>query len=165
MRNNNGQQNDENSTYEPFLEKEVTRTPWKKPVLGLLALVGIGLAVLGGYSIYKKNAATKRHDTNENKVASAILVPDTTQVQKQEILQPAPVTKNDGFKYILETANSKRAFTRYSALKEYGWKVQMETSDSVRYKLFLLLPTPATDTSHVIDSLTALNGRKVYIEQ
>ena len=164
VRNSSGQACDEHGVYEPFLEKEKTRNAWKKPVLGLLALVGIGLAVLGGYSIYKRNDAAKTRTANENKVAASTLVTDTTQLQPKEVIQPTSVIKNDGYKYILETANSKRAFTRYSALKEYGWKVQMETNDSVRYKIFLLLATPATDTSHVLDSLTALNGRKVYIE-
>ncbi|HET9431619.1 MAG TPA: hypothetical protein VFO70_10615, partial [Chitinophagaceae bacterium] len=41
--------------YEPFLKREKTSTGWAKPVLALLVLVGIGLAVLGGYMIYKKN--------------------------------------------------------------------------------------------------------------
>ena len=165
VRNNNGTGNEDSSTYEPFLEKEKTRTAFNKPVIALLVVVGIGLAVLGGYSIYKRNSSAKLPSANANKVAAAALVADTsTQLTRNEVVAPAPVTKNDGHKYILETANSKRAFTRYNALKEYGWKVQMETSDSVRYKLFLLLPTASTDTSRVLDSLTALNGRKVYIE-
>jgi hypothetical protein len=68
-------------------------------------------------------------------------------------------------KFILEVCNNKRAFERYSRLKTFLWNVQMETKDSINYKLFLVLPVAATDTSRYIDSLSQLYGKKVYIGQ
>ena len=52
---------------------------------------------------------------------------------------------------------------RYKQLRENLWDVSMETKDSVDFKLFLLLPM-RSDTTHVVDSLTALTGKRVYIE-
>jgi hypothetical protein len=40
----------------------------------------------------------------------------------------------------------------------------METADSVSFKLYLLLPMTNADTTHILDSLTAFTGKKVYIE-
>ena len=66
------------------------------------------------------------------------------------------------YKYVLEIAKAKRAFKRYNVLKDNLWDVKMETADSIQYKLFLLLPV-RSDTTKVLDSLTVLSGRKVYL--
>ena len=69
----------------------------------------------------------------------------------------------DSYKYVLEVAKKKRAVKRYNQLKDIRWKVELETQDSIQYKLFMLLPA-LSDTSRTIDSLTVMTGRKVYIE-
>jgi len=40
--------------------------------------------------------------------------------------------------------------------------VQLETTDSIQYQLYMLLPV--SDTSKTLDSLKMLTGRKVHIE-
>ena len=86
-------------------------------------------------------------------------------VQMKDSSYNIPIEQKTGeSKYVLEIANKNRAFERYGRLKSYGWDVQIETADSVEYKLFLTLHVPTEETSWVIDSLTALNGRKVFVE-
>ena len=153
--------------YEPFLEKEKIKTAWKKPVLALLIVLGIGLAVLGGYTIYKRNIHSRNTALTASKKQTVTpILPDNTQPAAKDSLtsQAAAINSDGNYKFVLETAGKKRAFERYQKLKTYRWDVKMETNDSMQYKLFLLLPTLAMDTSRVMDSLTALNGRKVYIE-
>jgi len=118
--------------------------------------------------LYKRNNRAIEPNLSQNNrptnpgpsIQSATLSGPENKVEEKTV--PA---NNNAFKYVLETAGKKRAINRYNKLKEYRWDVQMETKDSIQYKIFLILPTLAMDTSRVADSLTALNGRKVYIEQ
>jgi hypothetical protein len=137
---------------------------WRKPAVLLLIIAGIGLAVWGGYTVYKittaKNRSAKKEDVKKDET---VLVPDTT-AQKKDNIVNIPQILPGQFRFVLETANAKRAFERYGRLKEYQWNVQMETKDSVTYKLFMVLPVAVADTSRIIDSLSVVNGRRVYIE-
>ena len=154
------------SKYETFLSKPKAKTNWQKPVAVLAVIAGIGVTVWGGYVISKKNLKpqeTSVTDTTNQVVAvhqdtTAIVPPvaDSVSPIKQE-----PVQAN-GYKYVLEVAKSKRAFKRYHQLLDNRWNVQLETKDSVQYTLFMRLPV--SDTSKTLDSLTAMTGRKVYIE-
>jgi hypothetical protein len=76
----------------------------------------------------------------------------------------APAIPSGNYKFVLENAFAKRAFDRFTRLKTFQWNVQMETKDSLQYKIFMILPAVASDTTRIKDSLTNLNGRKVYIE-
>ncbi|NOT50187.1 MAG: hypothetical protein HOP10_02810 [Chitinophagaceae bacterium] len=138
---------------------------WRKPAVILLIIAGIGLAVWGGYTVYKittaKNRSAKKEDIKKDET---VLVPDTA-AQKKDSTAAVVQVPTGSFRFVLEVANAKRAFERYSRLKEYQWDVQMETKDSVTYKLFMVLPVAVADTSHVVDSLSGVNGRRVYIEQ
>lgn len=150
------------SGYESFLSAPKTQFEWKKPVIGLMLLCGVGLAIWGGYVISQKNKKNKA-TTAVQHIASQTIIPDTLQkVDSNSIAQTTlPVESN--YKYILEVAKSKRAFRRYKQLKEIRWKVELETQDSIQYKLYMLLPSMA-DTTRTLDSLTVMTGRKVYIE-
>lgn len=153
--------------YQPFLEKEKTKTAWKKPVLALLIIFGIGLAILGGYTIYKRNGPAANNETSETQQeAPSLVAGDTSTAAKPDstTVIVTPAANNGSYKFVLETAGRNRAFERYNKLKKYNWNVKMETQDSTHYKLFLLLPSLAMDTSRLVDSLTALNGRRVYVE-
>lgn len=153
------------SSYEPSSHKKVSVTSWKKPVMFLLAVAGIGIAVWGGYTIYKRNSVKPPGETSlaaENQ-PETIQVTDTAFAVKKEAIISPPVSSPSGYKFILETASKKRALNRYTTLKKYQWDVHLETKDSLQFKLFLVLN--ATDTTRIVDSLTALNGRKVYIEK
>ena len=152
--------------YESFLSPSKANLEWKKPVIGLLLVCGIGLTIWGGYEISKKANKNKPSNLTVSSI-TAVTAPitDSNLVQKNENIEPNEnlLTIDNNYKYVLEVAKSKRAFKRYNQLKAIQWNVQLETKDSVQYKLFMLLPA-VSDTSRTIDSLTAMSGKKVYIE-
>jgi len=147
-----------------FLSTPKTKMGWQRPVVALLILCGLALAIWGGYAI-SKNASGKTDDTTSDK-AEAVPVTDTTALVVDDTIAPKQVAQMDhsNYKYVLEVSQSKRAFKRYKQLKTNQWDVKLETIDSVQYKLFLLLPAIAADSTRVLDSLTAMTGRRVYIE-
>lgn len=146
------------ATYESFLDAPPAKGSWKKPVFAVLIIVVVGAAIWGGYTIYKNKPPVTAVENTV--VPPAQVVPDTVTVSKE----PAPaVSPAATYKYVLEVADSARAFTRYNQLKSYQWKVQLETADSIRYKLFLVLPA-GNDTTRTLDSLRVWTGKNVYIE-
>jgi len=143
--------------YESFLGSQKVSTGWRKPVIAMLILVGAGLAIWGGYTISRKAATA---DVTEVVDTTHIITPkDTTKVVAQVVEPPKP----SDYKYILQVSKRNTALRRYKQLKENLWDVNMETKDSVDFKLFMRLPI-RSDTTHVVDSLTALTGKRVYIE-
>ncbi len=151
------------SRYESFLSVPKTKFEWKKPVIGLMLLCGVGLTIWGGYVISQKKDKTKIHTAAEK------IVPEmgaTDSLQKADSIIPiaqTAIAPENNYKYVLEVAKSKRAFKRYNQLKDIRWKVMLETKDSIQYKLYMLLPSIA-DTTRTLDSLMVMTGRKVYIE-
>jgi hypothetical protein len=139
---------------------------WRKFFVILLVIAGLALAVWGGYFVYKKTIA-KNNSVSEdkNKNEETVPVKDSVMFQKDSAVVPVQNTPSGMKKFILEVCNANRAFERYDQLKTFLWNVQLETKDSVTYKLFLVLPASASDSSHIIDSLSLLSGRRVYIEQ
>ncbi|HPG11996.1 MAG TPA: hypothetical protein PLU37_10720 [Chitinophagaceae bacterium] len=162
------------SDYRKPINKLSSRSKWGKPVIALLVLAGIGLAVWGGYTVYKMTTSeqekpasvvkNKPVDSNKNKEA-VVKKDSTTTVQPNiENIQPVATVNTAGkMKYVLENANARRAFERFAKLKAYFWPVQMETKDSISYTLFMELPSAYSDTTRIIDSLTILNGKKVSV--
>jgi len=152
--------------YQAFLATPAIKTPWKKPVIALLILVGIGLAIWSGYTI------SNNHNNTEDLTAGAgvqqtEILPDSSQIKQaaaDSIAKLVAATSN--YKYVLEVCKAQRAFKRLKTLKDSKLAdlVQLETKDSVQYKLFVLLPT-STDTTKTIEELTAFLGKKVYIER
>jgi len=146
--------------YESFLSSSQTKLEWKRPVAVLLVICGIGLTIWGGYEISKRMKKNKPVAKVESVKQETQPATDSSQVTKDTIaIQPPAPTE---IKYVLEVAKSKRAFKRYNQLKEINWKVHLETTDSIQYKLFMLLPV--SDTTKTLDSLTVMTGRRVYIE-
>jgi hypothetical protein len=152
------------TSYDPLIGSKGGPPAWRKPVIALLILVGAGLAIWGGYTVYKKNASKRELAAN---------AAEATEQQPAPPVQPPPVIDSnanankipDGnYKFIFEVANKKRALARLSTLRNYQWNVQMETKDSQQFKIYLQIPALASDTTHLIDSFTAFNGRRVYIE-
>jgi hypothetical protein len=149
--------------YESFLAPGQSKVEWKRPVAALLILCGIGATVWGGYEISKKVKKGKPSVATENPVQPQTLPADTNTVVADTVKQAPPAEPADPrVKYVLEVAKSKRAFKRFNQLKEINWNVELETSDSVQYKLFMMLPP--SDTAKTLDSLMVMTGRKVYIE-
>jgi len=149
--------------YESFLSEPALKHGWKKPVIALALICGLGLTIWGGYAISKKNTS-KAAD-------SAAIISDTTvvdtataQTPQTDSLEKAAALANANYKYVLEEASQQRAMKRYKQLRTNLWDVKLETNDSVRYKLYLLLPSQNADTTRVLDSLTVMTGKKVYIE-
>ena len=139
-------------------DEEKKKINWQKPVSILLILVSAVIVVWGGYTVYKKTKNRKNQAANDLQ-----LVQVDTISKKTDTLQSLPAAPQH-YKYVLEIANKKRAIERFSMLKSYQWDVNMDTKDSVSYTLFMLLPVNSGDTSRIKDSLTALNGRRVFIE-
>ena len=152
--------------YESFLSPSKTNLEWKRPVVALLLICGIGVTIWGGYEISKKANKNKPVSlTESSKTESTLPLIDSNAVQKKDSINSIPnsLPVDINYKYVLEVAKSQRAFKRYNQLKSIQWKVQLETKDSIQYKLFMLLPA-ISDTSRTIDSLTVMSGKKVYIE-
>ena len=152
--------------YQAYLATPVVRSRWRKPAVGFLILCGIGFAVWGGYTISTKQTETAATTLSGNNIDQAEPPIDSNQLNKSVsgIVQKTNVAAS--YKYVLEIAKANRAFKRFQTLKDSKLSkvVQLETTDSIQYKLFVLLPVTA-DTTRVIDSLTAFLGKKVYIER
>lgn len=157
------------SDYKSALYKQEKKANWKKPVAFLLVIAGIALAIWGGYTVYKRTyaSADKINKAEVAKQNQTILLEDSTNIKDSLIPTPAiPADNQNGAtKFVLEVADKDRADQRYARLKTFMWNVMMETKDSVSFKLFLLLPVNAIDTTKVLDSLTRLNGKQVFIER
>jgi hypothetical protein len=166
--------------YDSFLNKSNNTTSWRKPVAAVLIVCGIGLAIWGGYIISKKKAPDTVAAATQPTVEPAVQAPlpiDSTQLKEnqpqvedsQEITTASEplnttVAAADSYKYVLEVANGKRAFQRYNQLRTNLWEVKLETKDSLQYKLYMLLPALNSDTTRILDSLTVMTGKRVYIE-
>jgi hypothetical protein len=140
---------------------------WRKPVAILLVLAGVALAIWGGYTVYKKTSDKKDSADNIdiNKKKENIPQPDTAIIQKDSVIDMVQKTPEGKNKFILEVSDRSRAIQRFNKLKSYLWDVQIETKDSVSYKVFIVLPVAGADTTRVKDSLSMLNGKRVYIER
>ena len=132
----------------------------------MLILAGIGLAIWSGYMISNKQTNTEDLVSGNN-VGQTEIVPDSSQLNA---VVTDTISKNtaatSSYKYVLEVCKAKRAFNRLKTLQDTKLAnlLQLETKDSIQYKLFVLLPI-RSDTTKVIDSLTAFLGKKVYIER
>ncbi|MEJ7769061.1 MAG: hypothetical protein WKF89_14685 [Chitinophagaceae bacterium] len=70
-----------------------------------------------------------------------------------EVPIPLPPGINE-YKFIVEITQDKlRAYNRYKDLRSYGNKIEIETADSVNYKLFYSIRTTSSDTLRIRDSL------------
>ena len=151
--------------YKKIFYSGKVKMKWGNPIVIILIIAGLAFAVWGGYSVYKKTISKNKPVAEDNdKNEEIVPVKDSVMFQKDSAVIPVPNTTAGMKKFILEVCNAKRAYERYGKLKAFLWNVQLETKDSVTYKLFLVLPASASDSSHIIDSLSLLSGRRVYIE-
>jgi len=146
--------------------KEPKKINWRKPAIALFIILGLGLVVLGGYMLYKKTSRTETEpSTVLTEPEESKLVTDTTILAKPDSTTvQIPATTAANYKFVLDNFKKFRAMQRFEQLKNIGWPVQMETTDSVTFKIYMLLPIATTDSTRAKDSLTLLNGRRVYIE-
>jgi hypothetical protein len=156
--------------YESFLSNPRPSFSAGKPVIALVLLCGLGLAIWGGYSIATRSAEESPAPI-ELASAEQVLItrpsepePIPAATLDTAVQQPTIVSTDDKYKYVLEVAQGKRALKRYNQLRTNLWDVHLETGDSIQYKLYLMLPAMNTDTTRVLDSLTVMTGKRVYIE-
>ena len=144
--------------------KEPKKINWRKPAIALFIILGLGLVVLGGYLLYKKTSRTETESNAITEPGETKLVSDSNAVKPDStpVQISAPVAAN--YKFVLDNFKKLRAMQRFEQLKKIGWPVQMETKDSINFKLYMLLPVATTDSTKARDSLNLLNGRRVYIE-
>lgn len=170
--------NEAPATQESFLHENERKVGWKKPVIVLLVLAGLGFSIWGGYYLSQLNSEETNtvsetmqsvQDTPVTPLSTAPVTPDTANkntttpsVATTNTITP-PADNSGHYKYVLETANKERALKRYKQLKTNLWDVHMETSDSLAFTLYLSLPKLGADTTRVKDSLTMMTGKKVYI--
>lgn len=154
--------------YKRIFYPEKPSMQWKKPVAILLVLLGIVLAIWGGYVIYKRtseeNDSVNNVVTNNNKINDPVPLKDSVSLQKDSVIETVQKIANDNSKFVLEVSDQKRALQRFDKLKTYQWDVQIETKDSVSYTIYMVLPVGVADTTRVLDSLSRLNGKRVYIQ-
>lgn len=142
--------------YENIFSPKKVKMNWGKPFIFASILIGIGLAVWGGYMISQKRAAKKNTALAPEKKEMPVSQPDTIMIAGKTDSLPAdkPVAPaTDHYKFVVEVAKKERGLYRYKMLKGFDIDVQMETKDSVEYKLFFLLPASAKDTARLMDSL------------
>lgn len=148
--------------YESFLSEPSVKHGWKKPAIVIALIAGLGLTIWGGYAI-SRNMGNKAADAVVS--APAEPAPDTATVAlavPDSLTKPAPIAAGN-YKYVLEEASRQRIMKRYKQLRTNLWDVKLETNDSIKFKLVLMLPSNS-DTSRVLDSLTVMTGKRVYIE-
>jgi len=142
---------------------------WRKPMIALFILLGLGLVILGGYYLYKRTSEKEAVIDTENtepRNENVTIVIDSSTIKPDTTIQPTTQSQTTevNYKFVVDQFQAMRAFKRFNQLKENGWPIQMETKDSVNYKLYVLMPVATTDTARALDSITALNGRRVFIE-
>jgi len=162
------------TTYESLKPQKETNAPYKKIFLTILVLATAGIIIYGGYRIYKNNNPSPGNqeetaqDTKEpvaKDSATTSTKPKVDSVNNNQITS----TGMREYRFVIEEANKNRAIYRYNMLKKGGIPVQMSTTDSVRFKIFLVIPAMAKDTARISDSLTvfypAINHKRAWAEK
>ena len=138
-------------------------------IIGTLALVA-----WGAWYLYQKNISAPVGPVEQQVVADSIVTvppdssavqayaPDSSLLRKDSLL--ATSAAPGVYKFVLETANKKRALRRYAQLKEFENKIQMETTDSISFKLYFQLMAFPSDTTRIRDSLSRYYQNKVRVE-
>lgn len=136
-------------------------------------LLGVAVVIWGGYSLYNSNVETAAQVVTEPVTTGADTSAQLTTDSSAAPVAASTVTKPayDGFKYIVETtARKTRALPRYKTVSEIDRRFGLEANeDSSQFKIYIILPTPPSDTNRVKDSLKnwywGTRPNKVWIEQ
>lgn len=151
--------------YKDLLNTRRDTVQWKKPAAIILILAGLGVAVWGGYTIYKKNTEVRTDSlAKENTVPVSTPAPTTVQTAEtatapdtsahtNQVTATTPPVAAGMYKFVVETAGRQRALTRYQKLKALPTDIKLETADSINYKLYFLLSASPADTTKLLDSL------------
>ncbi|HEX4878120.1 MAG TPA: hypothetical protein VFV31_15730 [Chitinophagaceae bacterium] len=162
------------SDYKSVFYAKSDKAAWKKPAVIALILAGFLLAIWGGYTVYKNRTSGENDEVVKEEKGPA--QKDAVQTFKDTVQQnitnaqdtikkPGNTAATAGYKIILETSPKTRAYYRYGRLKTFQWPVQMETKDSTLFTIYMTLTLTPADTTRMLDSLSRLNGKRVYISQ
>jgi hypothetical protein len=161
--------------------EENSNRDYRGLVLGLGIVATLAVVAFGGYYLYNKNADNGAADTSNMRIVADSQVtknisPDTANHQTMAappgatpappvtttaVVTPPPVTPANGFTFVLETPHKRRALMRYENIKDsritedFDSKIQMETKDSVTFKIFVVLPCAPADTTRYKELLNA----------
>ncbi len=144
-------------------------------LLGIGALLTIGIIVYGGWRLSQSNSPAPENlqPTTASPDTVAVSRPDTGRLYtdtglpaggKDSLVLSTP--SNSEWRFVIEeTSNKTRAEKRYNQLREIGDKIQLDASDTSRYRLYFQLPAMPTDTARMRDSLRRFYGsRRVFVE-
>ena len=141
---------------EMFSPKRPKAPPTKRIVTWLVALVGLSLAVFGGYIVYTKTK-NKKEPIVEKEEIKPVIIPDSLPKPKDTTaIISKPADTSGMYRFVIEKAARQRAFSRYKHLRENLIDVKMDTKDSVLFNLYFLLPATPADLSKKRDSLQRL---------
>ncbi len=130
---------------------EIPVKPILYGILGILSLVLIWWLVDLGIK-NAKSSGTKEALTEQ---AAQPLV-DTAALRRDSIARAIAKEKEGKYKFIMEETNRKtRALRRFAQVNELSPRIEMETSDSLNYTIFVVLPATDQDTTRIKDSLNA----------
>ncbi|NML23439.1 hypothetical protein HHL16_21345 [Pseudoflavitalea sp. G-6-1-2] len=141
-------------------------------LIGTLAVIGLVVILWGGYMLYNKSDNHNSPD-NTQQVATPVTTPDTTSSNvlpdSPQATPPATVatTVPGTYKFVFERTDKKsRALKRYAFVHNLSSRIQMETSDSLNFTIFVRLPAEAADTTRLKDSLNVwyYGGKPVKIQ-
>lgn len=153
-----GQSNIDSLAMHP--KRNVVKT---RVLLATIILLAIAVAYLmnAKFNFLGKDLKSNFLITNANK--PTITQADSA-VKNIAISNINPGTSNAPFNVVLEVAKKERAFKRFAELKQWGHDIRMSTDDSLRFKLFIPVLAPITDTTRHKDSLRVFFDKKVWIE-
>lgn len=126
-------------------------------LVGTIIVIGLIVILWGGYSLYNK--ADNQPTQASSEVTTPITNPDSTTVQQADsniTEQPAAVTPPGTYKFIFEKTDRRaRALRRFAFVHDLSPRIQMETSDSLNFTIFVRLSAMPADTGRLKDSLNA----------
>lgn len=172
--------------YKDLLNNRKESAQWKKPVAIIMIIAGIGVAIWGGYTVYKNNSAEEGSDSLAKESSSTVVQPQVNNDTTGSTSKPADTSNRTSvntvtpsttvtpsaspagmYKFVVETAGRQRALARYKKLKDLPTDVKMETADSLNFKLYFLLQVSPMDTTKILDSLRTYytpKGSRAFIE-
>jgi hypothetical protein len=147
-------------------------------LLGIATVLTLALIVWGGWKLFLSNSIEPEAVPQQQATtidSSATVTPEIATVAVDTGLagrlhsetNAQSTSENSQWRFIIEqTANKNRAYKRFNQLKEIGKNVQLDNQDTLKYKLYFLLPALPADTARIKDSLKRFySSRRVIIEQ
>lgn len=164
---------EENFDYKSILYfKKIGGGNWKRPMVIFLFVAGLGAAIWGGYVLSRRTSKVMMANQPEappKELVSAFQDSSGLNGIKDSSAQFTSPVKTDStlFKYVVETAERKRALSRFEFLRSNGLAIKMETKDSLIFDLYFSLKSLPGDTARVRDSLSRFYtpaGKKAYVK-